>query len=66
MGAGTSMGRDRSQDALVSIHFWRGVLSKGCPDSTHGGRIASPNALVRRKRSGAQEKPNQPRTVRST
>ena len=54
IGAGTSMWRERSQDSLVSIHFWRGVLGKGCPDSTHHGRIASPNALVRRKRSSGQ------------
>src|SRR5580704_150051 len=54
IGAGTSTWRERSHDSLVSIHFWRGVLGKGCPDSTHHGRIASPNALVPRKRSSGQ------------
>src|SRR5580693_5921797 len=50
IGAGSSMWRERSQDSLVSIHFWRGVLGNGCPDSTQHGRIASPNALLLRKR----------------
>ena len=44
------MWRERSQDSLVWIHFWRGVLGNLCPSSSHHGRIASPNPLVWRKR----------------
>src|SRR5271168_5190852 len=50
IGAGSSMWRERSQDSFVSIHFWRGVLGNGCPDSTHHDPLASPNPLVLRKR----------------
>src|ERR1700735_3807057 len=66
------MCRERSQDSLVSIHFWRGVLGNGCPDSTQHGRIASPNALLLRKRRPettpltSHPNPSQPSTVSST
>src|SRR5580698_3982785 len=54
IGSGSSMWRERSQDSFVSIHFWRGVLGNGCPDSTHHDPLASPNPLVlRKRRSGA-------------
>src|SRR5580698_296881 len=50
IGAGSSMCRERSQDSFVSIHFWRGVLGNGCPDTTHHDPLASPNLQVLRKR----------------
>ena len=74
-GAGTSIWSDRSHDSFVSIHFWRGVLGNGCPDSARHEATASPNALVRRKRRGGrrcrgqmpgQPTPNQLKIVSTT
>jgi alkylation response protein AidB-like acyl-CoA dehydrogenase len=44
------MWRERSQDSLISMHFWRGVLGTGCSGTSNHGRIASPNPTLWRKR----------------
>jgi hypothetical protein len=53
MVGGISMVRDRSQDSLVSIHFWRGDLGTNCSDRYCHSGIASPNPRMWRKRVAA-------------
>ena len=59
---------ERSQEACISRHRWRGDLAISCTGPWHHDPTASPDLQVVRKqdRPGPHPTPNQPRTVTTT